>query len=57
MLDTALGASTVAINWDLVLQELGKARGMPVVVGLAADMPDATIALPTTARNEVSPVR
>lgn len=57
LLDTALGASTVAINWDLVLQELGKARGMPVVVGLAADMPDANIALPATARNEVTPVR
>jgi hypothetical protein len=49
MLDSALGASTVAIHWDLVLEELGKSRGMPIVVGLAADMPDAQVALPVTA--------
>jgi L,D-transpeptidase ErfK/SrfK len=52
LLETALGDSTVAINWDIVRDELGKARGMPVVVGLAADMPDATIAVPATAMNE-----
>ncbi len=58
MLESALGDSTVAINWDIVREELGKARGMPVVVGLAADMPDATIAVPVvTARNEAEPAR
>ncbi len=36
LLDTALGENTVAIHWDLARQELGKAQGMPVVVGLAA---------------------
>jgi hypothetical protein len=51
MLEAALGDSVVAINWDIVRDELGKARGMPVVVGLAADMPDATIAVPTSAKN------
>jgi L,D-transpeptidase ErfK/SrfK len=49
MLDSALGETTVAIHWDLVLEELGRSRGMPVVVGLAADMPDAQVALPATA--------
>ncbi|MEP7313046.1 MAG: L,D-transpeptidase family protein [Pseudomonadota bacterium] len=49
MLEQALGTSTVAIHWDLVRDELGKSRGMPVVVGLAADMPDAPITLPATA--------
>ncbi|MGC4027871.1 MAG: L,D-transpeptidase family protein [Steroidobacteraceae bacterium] len=36
LLDNALGANTVAIHWDLARSELSKARGMPVVVGLAA---------------------
>lgn len=49
MLQEALGESTVAIHWDLALEELRKARGMPVVVGLAADMPDTSIAVPTLA--------
>jgi len=58
MLQAALGESVVAINWDIVREELGKARGMPVVVGLAADMPDATIAVPVaTAMNEAAPTR
>ncbi|MEY4760196.1 MAG: hypothetical protein RLZZ200_52 [Pseudomonadota bacterium] len=46
MLDAALGESTVAIHWDLARDELGKARGMPVIVGLAADMPDAPVPVP-----------
>jgi L,D-transpeptidase ErfK/SrfK len=49
MLDAALGETTVAIHWDLVLDELAKSRGMPVIVGLAADMPDAQVALPVVA--------
>jgi len=36
----------VAIHWDLAREELRKARGMPVIVGLAADMPDAPVAVP-----------
>ncbi len=54
MLQTALGDNVVAIHWDLVREELGRARGMPVVVGLAADMPDANVALPVTAQAEGS---
>jgi len=37
LLDRALGENVAAIHWDLARSELGKARGMPVVVGLAAD--------------------
>jgi L,D-transpeptidase ErfK/SrfK len=36
LLQQALGDSVVAIHWDLARAELAKARGMPVVVGLAA---------------------
>ncbi|MET0280458.1 MAG: L,D-transpeptidase family protein [Steroidobacteraceae bacterium] len=39
LLEKALGESTVAIYWDKARAELGQARGMPVVVGLAADNP------------------
>lgn len=37
LLDEALGDSTVAIHWELAREELGKARGVPVVVGLGAE--------------------
>jgi L,D-transpeptidase ErfK/SrfK len=37
LLQTALGDASAAIHWDLALAELAQARGMPVVVGLAAD--------------------
>lgn len=46
MLDQALGNEVVAINWDLAREELKKARGMPVVVGLSADRPDAPVSVP-----------
>jgi L,D-transpeptidase ErfK/SrfK len=46
MLEQALGDTVVAIHWDLARAELRKARGMPVVVGLAADRPDAPVAVP-----------
>lgn len=39
LLQEALGESVVAIHWDLARQELTRARGMPVVVGLAAEAP------------------
>jgi L,D-transpeptidase ErfK/SrfK len=38
LLEQALGASTVAIHWDLARAELGQAKGMPVTVGLEADV-------------------
>jgi L,D-transpeptidase ErfK/SrfK len=46
MLEQALGDSVVAIHWDLAREELKKVRGMPVIVGLAADMPDAPVTMP-----------
>jgi L,D-transpeptidase ErfK/SrfK len=49
MLGQALGDSVVAIHWDLAREELKKARGMPVIVGLAADMPDAPVIVPGSA--------
>ena len=45
-LEQALGDTVVAIHWDRAIDELRKARGMPVVVGLAAEMPDAPVAVP-----------
>lgn len=44
-LDTVLGSTTAAINWDLALAELKAARGMPVLIGIEADMtPEAASA-------------
>ncbi|HXR88708.1 MAG TPA: L,D-transpeptidase family protein [Steroidobacteraceae bacterium] len=40
-LDKALGSTTAAIHWDFARQALQAATGMPVVVGLEADLPDA----------------
>ena len=57
MVESALGDTVVAIHWDLVREELTRSRGMPVVVGLAADMPDAAVSVPATARNEAEPAR
>ncbi len=39
LLEKALGDSVVAIHWDKAREELKAARGMPVVVGLAAVNP------------------
>jgi L,D-transpeptidase ErfK/SrfK len=39
LLEKALGDAVVAIHWDRARAELGTARGMPVVVGLEADLP------------------
>jgi L,D-transpeptidase ErfK/SrfK len=40
-LDKALGSTTAAIHWDFARQALQAATGMPVVVGLEADLPEA----------------
>jgi len=40
-LDKALGTTTAAIHWDFARQALQAANGMPVIVGLQADLPDA----------------
>jgi hypothetical protein len=39
-LDAVLGETTAAIHWDLALETLRTARGIPAVVGMAAT-PDA----------------
>jgi L,D-transpeptidase ErfK/SrfK len=44
LLDQALGENPVAIHWDRARAELGLARGMPVVVGLAAQPMDLNAA-------------
>ncbi|MEN9704782.1 MAG: hypothetical protein RLZZ393_661 [Pseudomonadota bacterium] len=46
MLDQALGESVVAIHWDLAREALRQVRGMPVIVGLSADTPDAPVVVP-----------
>jgi L,D-transpeptidase ErfK/SrfK len=38
LLDKALGSTVAAIHWDFARQALQKADGMPVVVGLEADL-------------------
>jgi L,D-transpeptidase ErfK/SrfK len=38
MLDKALGTTTAAVHWDFAREALQKADGMPVVVGLEADL-------------------
>jgi L,D-transpeptidase ErfK/SrfK len=40
-LDSALGGSTAAINWDLARATLQAATGIPALVGVAADNPAA----------------
>lgn len=38
LLDTALGETTTAVHWDLARKALQAATGIPLVVGLAADV-------------------
>jgi L,D-transpeptidase ErfK/SrfK len=45
-LDRVLGSQTAAVNWDLALAELKAARGMPVLVGVEADMTPAPAEAP-----------
>jgi len=49
LLEKALGESLVAIHWDLARAELSSARGMPVLVGLAAESGDSTAQPPENA--------
>jgi L,D-transpeptidase ErfK/SrfK len=46
LLEKALGDSVVAIHWDRARTELSQARGMPSVVGLAAEAPDPASGAP-----------
>jgi L,D-transpeptidase ErfK/SrfK len=52
-LDHALGDSTAAIHWDLARATLQAANGIPTVVGIAADNPDASAPAPQA--NTASP--
>jgi L,D-transpeptidase ErfK/SrfK len=46
LLNVALGDTTTAINWDYAEQALKTANGIPVIVGLQADMDPAHAAAP-----------
>ena len=47
LLQKALGDTVVAIHWDLARTELGRARGMPAVVGIAAVAPPESTPAPS----------
>jgi L,D-transpeptidase ErfK/SrfK len=55
LLEQAVGDSVVAIHWDKARQELGQARGMPVVVGLAAQNPLQEPPSPVAPAPELNP--
>jgi hypothetical protein len=38
MLNQVLGNTTTAVNWDIAVETLQKADGIPVLVGLQADV-------------------
>jgi len=46
LLETALGESVVAINWDRARTALQGARGMPVLVGLEAESGETVVPAP-----------
>jgi L,D-transpeptidase ErfK/SrfK len=54
LLEKALGESVVAIHWDKAREALSAARGMPVVVGLAAVNPLADSPTAATATAELN---
>jgi L,D-transpeptidase ErfK/SrfK len=53
-LDALLGETEVAINWDLAVQALSEARGIPVMIGLELSSGPATPAPPAPAAPETS---
>jgi L,D-transpeptidase ErfK/SrfK len=55
LLEQALGQSVVAIHWDRARAELAGARGMPAVVGLAAEDPAAPPQTPTDGQPATQP--
>lgn len=42
LLTQALGSTTTAVNWDIAVETLKKADGIPVLVGLQADLDSPT---------------
>jgi L,D-transpeptidase ErfK/SrfK len=53
-LDALLGATEVAINWDLAVQALSEARGIPVMIGLELSPDPAGSVPPAPAAPEAS---
>jgi L,D-transpeptidase ErfK/SrfK len=51
-LDAVLGETTAAVHWDLALQTLRAAQGIPAVVGVEAVLPEPAARAPTAAANE-----
>jgi len=49
MLNEVLGNSTTAVNWDIAVDTLKTANGIPVLVGLQADVDPAAAAAPAPA--------
>jgi L,D-transpeptidase ErfK/SrfK len=56
-LDSALGASSAAINWDLARATLQAATGIPALVGIAADNPAAAAPAPQASAAGHEPIR
>jgi L,D-transpeptidase ErfK/SrfK len=54
-LDHALGANSAAISWDLARATLQAANGMPTLVGIAADNPDAPAPAPQASTASAAP--
>jgi L,D-transpeptidase ErfK/SrfK len=55
LLEQALGQSVVAIHWDRARAELAQVRGMPTVVGLAAEAPVPPQASPAAGEPPAQP--
>lgn len=55
MLDTALGNTTTAIDWDYAIQTLKLANGIPVTVGLQADLDASPAPQQTSAGGQPAP--
>jgi L,D-transpeptidase ErfK/SrfK len=54
LLNEALGNTTTAVNWDIAIQTLKKADGIPVLVGLQADTTPAAAPPPAAPPPAVS---
>jgi L,D-transpeptidase ErfK/SrfK len=55
LLTQALGTTTTAVNWDIAVDTLTKANGIPVLVGLQADVEPVNPAPPASAPQAVAP--
>jgi hypothetical protein len=55
LLTQALGNTTTAVNWDIAVDTLKKADGIPVLVGLQADV-DPSSPAPSSAPQVAPPV-